>query len=324
MAIASEEPDGNHRPIVVLGSVNIDLVSRTPRLPQAGETVHGGEYYRAQGGKGANQAVAAARLCQDSVRFIAAVGNDEFGRAAVDSFKAEGLDCRYVQPQPDTATGVALILVDHEGRNLISVASGANAKLGPQAVAAIPEEDFRGQLLLTCLESPTATVLAALERARSLGMKTLLNPAPADAALEDSALLDHVDILTPNQNEAALLTGLEIDSTESAITAARRLQDGGVPTIILTRGREGLLICEKEVHILPAHRVESLDTTAAGDAFNGALAAGLAQGRSLLDACGWAQAAAALSVTRRGAQPSLPRRREVEDFLAERSPGPML
>ncbi len=312
------EDDDNHElPIVVLGSVNIDLVSRTPRLPGPGETVLGGEHYRAQGGKGANQAVAAARLSSTPVRLIAAVGDDEFGRDALRTFEDEGLNCQYVRVQPGTPTGVALILVDNDGRNLISVASGANACLKPEDVARIPERDFRGQLLLSCLESPLLTVVEALRRARKLGMTTLLNPAPADAALNSPELLRQVDILTPNENEAALLAGLPIDSTESAVEAARKLQGDGAGAVVITRGRDGVLICDDGIQVLPAYPVQALDTTAAGDAFNGALAAGLASGRPLLEACTWGQAAAALSVTRRGAQPSLPDREEVKTFLAD-------
>jgi len=309
--------DTNDPGIVVLGSVNIDLVSRTARLPRPGETVLGGEYYQAHGGKGANQAVAAARTASHPVRLIAAVGDDGFGRDAIAGFQNEGLLCAEVQIRSDAPTGVALILVDDNGQNLISVASGANARLSPADVSAVDEADFRGRVLMACLESPLDTVEAALRRGRAAGMTTILDPAPAESAVDRRTLLEQVDILTPNETEAAQLTGIASSTDAQAERAARTLQSAGCRAVVLTRGAAGLLVCQDDVQHLPAFPVEAVDATAAGDAFNGALAARLSQGLALPAACRWAQAAAALSVTRRGAQPSLPDRGAVDAFLAQ-------
>jgi len=303
--------------IVVLGSVNMDLVSRTARLPAPGETVLGGEYYQAQGGKGANQAVAAVRSSQHPVRLIAAVGQDEFGRQAIDAFRHEGLLCQNVFSIRDAATGVALILVDAGGQNLISVSSGANACLGPAEIAAIDDATFRGRVFMACLETPLDTVAAALIRSRAAGMTTILDPAPAQHLSDRMDLLPYVDILTPNETEAAQLTGREVRTDAEAERAARQLQSAGCSTVVLTRGAAGVSICQQDIQHLPACVVDSVDATAAGDAFNGALAARLCAGDDLTAACGWAQAAAALSVTRRGAQPSLPHRKDVDAFLSQ-------
>lgn len=315
-----EPVDSNDPGIVVLGSVNIDLVSRTTRLPRPGETVLGGEYYQAHGGKGANQAVAAARTASQPVRLIAAVGDDSFGRDALAGFQNEGLLCADVQIRSDAPTGVALILVDDNGQNLISVASGANARLSPADVSAVDDTDFQGRVLLACLESPVDTVEAALRRGRAAGMTTILDPAPAESAVDRRTLLEQVDILTPNATEAAQLTGIAVDTSAQAERAARALQSAGCRAVVLTRGASGLLVCQDDVQHIPAYPVDAVDATAAGDAFNGALAARVSQGAALLEACRWAQAAAALSVTHRGAQPSLPDRRAVEAFLARQQP----
>jgi ribokinase len=196
--------------IIVLGSINTDLVIRGPRLPRPGETVLGGEFYQAAGGKGANQAVAAARLAQEAVTFIGATGDDALGASARQGLSRENLVCAYLKVVPQQPTGVALILVDERGQNAISVASGANRHLLPQDVEAIPDAVFdSARVLLTSLESPLETVAAALRRSKDNGLVTILNPAPAMREIADRSILTLVDVLTPNEGEAATLAGLK-------------------------------------------------------------------------------------------------------------------
>jgi len=301
--------------IIVLGSTNTDLVIRGPRLPAPGETVLGGEFYRAHGGKGANQAVAAARASSEPVTFIAAVGDDPFGRDALDHFADENLDIRFLKTVPGTPSGVALILVDRHGENLISVASGANEHLLPADVDAVPEEVFRkADVLLTCLESPLETVARGLQRAKKAGLRTILNPAPANEAILRHGLLALTDVLTPNEGEAAVLAGIE--TKDSASAAAARLRELGCKGCVITLGSQGCLVVDEQgvETRIESHPVDAVDATAAGDAFNGALAVALSEGRSLADAARFANRAAAIAVTRPGAQPSLPTRAEIEAF----------
>jgi ribokinase len=303
--------------IIVLGSINTDLVIRSPSLPRPGETVLGGEFYRAAGGKGANQAVAAARSSRDPVTFLAAVGDDSFGRESLESLRNENLDTRFVKLVPDHPSGIALILVDSDGQNLISVASGANLHLRPNDVHAVPAEVWQSaRVFVACLESPLETVLAGLRRAKQHGLTTILNPAPADREILFAVGLRLIDVFTPNEAEAALLTGREVGTAADAAAAARQLQSAGCGRVILTRGEHGCCVCEGEtVTHLSAPRVEAVDATAAGDVFTGALATALSEGREILEAARWASIAAAISVTRRGAQPSIPHRDMIEQFL---------
>ena len=306
--------------IVVLGSINTDLVIRGPRLPAPGETVLGGAFFQAAGGKGANQAVAAARAGVGKVGFIGAVGDDAFGARGVTGLENEGIDRQHVKVVAGQPSGVALILVDESGENLISVAGGANDALSADDVASIPEAVFTGaRVFLACLESPVPTVIAGLQRAKAAGLTTILNPAPANVDILDGRVLPLVDVLTPNRGEAALLARLGTSSREGLLDSARRLRERGCGSVIITLGDAGAMVVTDEVVVLAAHRVKAIDATAAGDAFNGALAAALAEGRSLVNAARWASAAAAISVTRLGAQPSLPRRDEI-DALAARQP----
>ena len=301
--------------ILVLGSVNMDLVVRGPRLPAPGETVLDGQFYQAHGGKGANQAVAAARAATMPVLLMAAVGDDPFGRQSLNQFHREGLDCRFVKTVPGEATGVALILVDARGENLISVASGANLHLAPGDVDAVPDEVFRtAKVFLTCLESPLETVARGLARARQAGLTTILNPAPAHQDLVSSGILRLVDVVTPNEGEAAVLTGIEAADPAGAEAAARRLHALGCRSCVVTLGPRGCLGVSQEAVAIPGHRVEAVDATAAGDAFNGALAVAVAEDRTLLEAARWASRAAAIAVTRPGAQPSLATRAEIDAF----------
>lgn len=295
--------------VVVVGSSNTDMVVRARHLPRPGETVLGGAFARTAGGKGANQAVAAARLGAD-VTFVARVGTDTFGDAALAGFRAEGIECRFVTQDADAPSGVTLIGVDdNTGENLILVASGANAKLSADDMERARPAIEGAAVLLCQLESPLETVTAAFTVARAAGVVTILNPAPAQVLSND--LLTLVDVLTPNETEAALLTG-----AATPTDAARHLRAQGVLNVIVTLGADGVLLvtAQSEEH-LPGLRVPCVaDTTAAGDCFNGALAVALGEGRTMRDAVQFAQHAAALSVTKAGAQPSLPTRAEVEEF----------
>ncbi|MGD9646498.1 MAG: ribokinase [Pirellulales bacterium] len=307
--------------VVVLGSVNVDLVVRSVRLPAPGETVIGGRFFEAHGGKGANQAVAAARAARSPVAFVAAVGDDRFGQEALAQFRWEGLCCDFVRIVPGEATGVALILVDAAAENMIAVASGANACLTGDVVDRLPEDWFvPGGVLLTSLESPLPAVDRALARARAAQMTTVLNPAPASGPLPRN-MLDNVDVLTPNEHEAASLTALPVTDHASAVAAARALQASGCRQVIVTRGAAGCTLVRGDgtngsAIELPARPVMAMDTTAAGDAFNGALAVRLSEGADLVEAARWASVAAAISVTRAGAQPSLATRAEIDSAIA--------
>lgn len=311
--------------IIVVGSINTDLVIKGPRLPAPGETILGGEFYQAAGGKGANQAVAAARLALAPVTFVGAVGDDALGREALRGFQSENLICNYLRTVPQSPTGVALILVDAGGQNLISVASGANARLTPADLDAACHAVFpTARVFLTSLEIPLETVARGLKRARQAGLLTVLNPAPASREVLGSDILQWVDVLTPNAGEAALLAEADsapADESESAtaIRAARRLQERGCRQVIVTLGADGCVVVDSAVTEIAPWRVTAVDATAAGDAFNGALAVALAEGQPLAEAARWANTAAAISVTRRGAQPSLPTRRELDEFLTRQS-----
>ncbi len=300
--------------IIVLGSINTDLVIRSHSLPRPGETVLGGEFYRAAGGKGANQAVAAARSAREPVIFLAAVGDDSFGRESLDSLRSENLDTRFLKVVPDQPSGVALILVDAGGQNLISVASGANLHLRPDDIHAVPKEVWQNaRVFVACLESPLESVMAGLRHAKQAGLTTIVNPAPADREILYAVGLRLIDVFTPNESEAALLTGREVLTSEAAEAAARQLQLAGCSQVIITRGEHGCCVLDGDtVTHLPAKQVAAIDAVAAGDVFNGALATALAEGRMLVDAARWASVAAAISVTRRGAQPSIPTRDEID------------
>jgi len=290
------------------------MVVRVPHIPAPGETVLGGEFVMAPGGKGANQAVAAARLGA-KVTLVARVGPDVFGERALAGFHQEGIITRYVTVDREAASGVALIFVDAAGENRIAVAPGANACLSPDDVQQAREAIEKADVLLLQLEVPTETVLAAAAVAHQAGVRVILNPAPAPPNLLPAELLARVDILTPNESEAGLLTGTQV----SAEVAARRLAGQGVGAVIVTLGARGALIVTLDAQrLVPGFSVNAVDTTAAGDAFNGGLAVALAEGRPLAAAVRFANACGALATTRLGAQPSLPTVDEVEAFLAER------
>ena len=302
--------------IVVIGSSNTDLIVRAPRLPAAGETVLGGDLATAAGGKGANQAVAAVRLGAP-VSFVACLGPDMFGQQAAAALAAEGLDLTYlVHPtnaragDPAAPSGVALIVVDDAGQNLIAVAPGANSRLTPAAVQAAQPALAAARVLLLQLELPLDTVLAAARAGRAAGLTVILNPAPAQPL--PAELYPLLDFITPNEHEAHTLTGLA-DPTAAADALLAR----GVRNVIVTLGAEGALVAAPgQSKRVSGFRVQAVDTTAAGDAFNGGLAVALARGDGLAAAVRYAHAVGALSVTRAGAQPSLPTAAEVSAFLA--------
>jgi ribokinase len=301
--------------ILVIGSSNTDMIVKVPRLPRAGETLLGGEFLTAAGGKGANQAVSAARAGGD-VTFIARVGEDMFGQRAIAGFERDGLHVKHVLRDPDQPSGVALILVAADGQNSIAVAPGANAKLSPADVKRAAAAFNGARALVLQLETPLETVSAAAELAAARGVKVILNPAPARKL--PATLLRRVSILTPNEGEAETLTGVAVRDACSAAQAAARLLRRGVASVILTLGARGAFVASGNTRqLVPGFKVKAVDTTAAGDVFNGALAVALGEDRPLLDAVRFANAAAAISVTRFGAQPSAPARVEVESFLKQ-------
>jgi len=307
--------------IVEVGSFNMDLVVRMPSITRPGETLLGGVFFTAPGGKGANQAVAAARLGGE-VTMIGRVGADAFGDQLLAQFKVEGIDTRFVGVDPTAATGVALITVDLQGQNSISVASGANFTLTAQEVRDAWEQLQDSDVLVMPLETPLETIVTAAELARQHGIKVVLNPAPAQHLSPD--LLRLVDVLIPNEIETAYMTGIEVTTLQDARLAAEKLMASGPGSVILTLGHQGALLVERHPEALSfthleAFPVQAVDTTAAGDAFVGAIAVALGEGRSLVEAARFASAAAALSVTRQGAQPSLPTRAEVEEFIRTRN-----
>ncbi|MGQ9838269.1 MAG: ribokinase [Cyanobacteriota bacterium] len=295
--------------IRVVGSLNMDLVVQVPHQPIPGETVLGSDYATYPGGKGANQAVAAARA-GGQVQMWGAVGRDEFGQRLRENLEQNGIDIQQLQIL-EGPSGLALITVDPSGQNQIVVSPGANGRYTPQELPPFTA----AALLLLQLEIPMPTVLAVAEQAFAQGIPILLNPAPIQPL--PGSLLRQIRYLVLNETEAASLSQSPIETREQAKKAAQRLQKQGIPTVILTLGGAGLVWADGEASgYLAAHAVKVVDTTAAGDGFCGALAACLAAGGSLQEALRFANAAAALAVTRAGAQPSLASRAEIEAFLA--------
>ncbi len=301
--------------IVVVGSLNMDLVTRTPRIPVPGETIIGHEFFTAPGGKGANQAVAAARMGAE-VSMVGRVGRDDFGSALRATLRADGIDCTYVFEDEKSVTGIASILVDDAGQNSIVVAPGANARLTPDDVNEAESVIAQADVLLLQLEIPLETVIRSAEVAQRYEVPVVLNPAPARPDL--ASLLPLVDILIPNESEAALLAGLPVEADIEKETAIEALRKMGVGILILTLGAEGaLLVYEAGMEHVAAYPVEPVDTTAAGDAFVGGFAVALAEGKSLIEAIRWGNAAGGLATTQLGAQPSLPTRQAVLELIAD-------
>jgi len=301
---------------MVVGSSNTDMVIKMERLPAPGETVLGGEFLMVPGGKGANQAVAAARL-RARVSFIARLGMDVFGETALLNFQKEGIDTEFIARDAERPSGVALIFVDRHGENMIAVAPGSNSRLSPADVERASDRMSACSVLVLQLEIPLSAVEVAARLAGERGLKVILNPAPAFEAGLPGSLLELVDVLVPNESEARALLGLK-PGADIDRAAALRLLDFGIGSAIVTLGARGSLVVTRDgVESVPAPKVTPVDTTAAGDAFTGATAVALASGRSLLDAARFASQAAALSVTRMGAQSSLPTAEELAQFLRQ-------
>ena len=301
--------------IAVVGSSNMDLVVKSNRIPATGETILGGDFIMAPGGKGANQAVAAAKLGAQ-VFFIAKLGDDIFGSQSLNNFEKEGVNTRYVLQTKDAPSGVALIMVDDEGNNVIVVAPGANNKLTPEDVKEAESDIASSGALVAQLEVPIETIEFAAGLANKSNVPFILDPAPAQELSEQ--LLKMVDVLTPNETEAQILTGIEVKDRDSASTAAQKLLECGVKNVILTMGASGYLtVSDEGTEFVEARKVTAVDSTAAGDAFTGSLAVGLAKGQTLSEAALFANNVAAVSVTRMGAQPSMPTVQEVEAFISK-------
>jgi len=296
--------------ITVIGSSNTDMVVKTAKRPAPGETVLGKEFLMNPGGKGANQAVAAARLGGE-VTFITKTGNDIFGRQALQIFKKEKLNTRYIAVDKNRPSGVALITVDDAGENSIVVAPGANAFLLPEDVEKAKKVILSSAILLLQLEIPVETVLYAAQMASKAGVKVILNPAPAQPLPE--TLYSSLYLISPNETETEILTGIRVDNITAAQEAGRIFLQRGVQHVIITMGSRGAFLFNRdESKLIPARKVQPVDTTAAGDVFNGALCVALAEGKSLAEAVNFGNKAAAISVTRMGAQASAPYRKEIE------------
>ncbi|MDI2594961.1 ribokinase [Pseudomonas sp. N3-W] len=298
--------------VVVIGSLNMDLVTRAPRLPRGGETLIGNSFSTVSGGKGANQAVAAARLGAD-VSMVGCVGHDAYGQQLRDALLVEQIDCQAVSTVEDSS-GVALIVVDDNSQNAIVIVAGANGALTPEVIDRFDAVLQSADVIICQLEVPDATVGHALKRGRALGKTVILNPAPASRPLPADWFVS-IDYLIPNESEASALSGLPVDSLTTAEVAATRLIAMGAGKVIITLGAQGSLFADgARFEHFPAPTVKAVDTTAAGDTFVGGFAAALASGKSEAEAIRFGQVAAALSVTRAGAQPSIPNLSDVQAF----------
>ncbi len=295
--------------IVVIGSSNTDMIIKSEHLPVPGETILGGEFLMAQGGKGANQAVAAARL-GGKVSFIAKTGNDIFGNQSIKSLHNEHINTDFVQRDETRPSGVALITVDSKGENSIVVASGSNMALSPSDIDIASDLIKNAGFVLMQLEIPLETVEYVTNICSKNKVQVLINPAPAQKL--SNKLLQSLSIITPNETEAALLTGIAINDLSDIEKAAEVLKQKGVGTVIVTMGSAGAYVLSDTISIvIPAPKVKAVDTTAAGDTFNGALCLALSSGKGIEEAVGFANKAASISVTRMGAQPSIPYLKEI-------------
>jgi len=295
--------------IVVIGSSNTDMVIKCEHLPAPGETILGENFFMNAGGKGANQAVAAARLNGD-VCFIAKVGNDVFGTQAIELFNKEHIKTEYIFIDDTNPSGVALITVDEKGENCIAVAQGANGNLSVNDIKNAEQVLQDADIILVQLEIPIETIEYIAALAKQHNKKLILNPAPACILRDD--LLSKISIITPNEKEASMLSGIEITNIETAKQAAQVLSGKGIATVIITLGEEGALLYENdEFNLIPTNKVNAVDTTAAGDVFNGAIAVAISEQKNIKDAVRFANIAASISVTRLGAQASAPHREEI-------------
>ncbi len=301
--------------LVVLGSINADHILNLEHFPTPGETVTGQEYQVAFGGKGANQAVAAGRSGAD-IAFIACVGDDDTGSRVCKQLACDKIDTSPISTIKEAATGVALIFVNGDGENVIGIHAGANAALTPERVARQQQKIADASALLMQLESPLESVLAAAKIAHQHQTRVVLNPAPA-CELSDE-LLGLVDMITPNETEAEKLTGIRVEHDQDAAKAAQALHDKGIETVIITLGSRGVWLSEQgKGQRVPGFSVKAVDTIAAGDTFNGALVTALLEDKPMNEAIRFAHAAAAIAVTRKGAQPSVPWRNEIDEFLQQ-------
>ena len=302
--------------IVVIGSTNTDMVVKARTLPKPGETVIGDKYFTNLGGKGANQAVAASRL-GGTVSFVTKVGEDDFGKRAFEQFKNEGIDTSYVYSDSEKSSGVALITLSKEGENSIVVAPGANDNLTEKCINKTLTDLKSADIVLIQMEIPLKTVEYAIEIAKAHKIKVILNPAPAKK-ISDNALKG-LYMITPNESEAEILTGIKVKDEGTARAACNLLREQGIEVIIITLGSSGaFVLCNEFIGLIPGKRVDAVDTTAAGDTFNGALAVAIAKGKNINEAVQFANCAAAISVTRMGAQSSIPKLNEmkINDLLA--------
>ncbi|WGE62886.1 ribokinase [Actinobacillus equuli subsp. haemolyticus] len=299
--------------LCVLGSVNADHVIRVPYFPKAGETLKGGNYHIAYGGKGANQAVAAARVRDTSlvdVDFIACIGADDIGRAMKQAFVQDGINPEHIVEVADQMTGIAMIQVADSGENSIVISAGANAKLDESVVAQHQATIESADCLLVQLETPLQAVEKALKIAKAHHTQVILNPAPAQPLSDE--ILANIDMITPNETETALLTGVQVIDEQTAQQAADVFHQKGIQTVLITLGAKGAFLSENgNGEIIAGFKVTPVDTTAAGDTFNGALAVALLEGKSMRDAVMFAHKASSISVTRMGAQSSIPTRAEL-------------
>ncbi len=303
--------------ILVVGSSNTDLIIKVPEIPHPGETLIGGDFQTFQGGKGANQAVAAARGGGDVV-FIASVGNDNYGAESIKGYKLDNINTEDIKICKNIPSGIAMITIAENGENAIAVASGANAELKPEDLDEAEEAFLEADYMLVQLETPLDTVQKAVEICAEFETKVILNPAPAAELADD--IISRIDIITPNETEAERLTGVKVQNDSDAKKASEVLHKRGINTVIITLGSQGAFLSDRITGVsktVPGFKVEATDTTAAGDVFNGQLAVALAEGLSLEDAIRQAHAAAALSVQKLGAQSSIPRREETDYFLEE-------
>lgn len=300
------------RRILVVGSSNTDMVIQTDHLPVPGETILGGTFFMNPGGKGANQAVAIARL-DGKVAFICKIGKDVFGYQSQQLFEDEGIDVSHIFFDAEYPSGIAMITVDNKAENCITVASGANMNLTPNDLANAQSAINEADIVLLQLEIPMETVEYVAKAAKKQNKKVILNPAPAQPLSEE--LLKSLYLITPNETEAELITGQKITDLETAIKAASLIRAKGVENVIITMGSQGALVYTGSIcELVPAYKVKAIDTTAAGDIFNGALTVAIAEGHGWIEAARFACKASAIAVTRAGAQSSAPFRNEVEMF----------
>ena len=301
--------------IIVAGSSNIDMTAYVKTLPRPGETIGDGRFLQANGGKGANQAVAAARLGGDVV-FLTCVGDDLQGRMLKEVFALDGIHTEHMKFSANSPTGTALIFVADDGENCIAVAPGANGEMLPEDIDAVADVFSEASWLLLQLEVPLQTVYHAVDVAFAKGIRVILNPAPISGAIPQE-VLHKLWLITPNETEAEKLTGIKIDSAEDAFRASEVLLAQGVQNVIVTLGSSGSVICSASCReFVPARKVEAVDTVGAGDVYNGALVTALSEGKSLPDAARFATLASSIAVTRPGAQTGVPHRPEVDALLA--------